>query len=426
MGELMRQYWLPAILSSELPNADGAPIRVRLLGEDLVAFRDTSGTVGLIQANCPHRGAPMFFGRNEEGGLRCIYHGWKFDVGGVCTAMPNVPAESDFKEKVRTLAYRCVEKNGIVWVYMGQESTPPPVPSFDFGERSEGQFYFSKQLYECNWLQVMEGDFDPSHSSFLHAAVDSLIPPKAAPGAVRTFAQREQEVRMDDRAPLIMTVNTDYGLLVGARREAGPDWYWRLNLFAMPFYAFVPISFDAPIHCNAWIPVDDHTTIVLRMDYHLDRPLSDDEMARMMNGLGSTGAPGTYLPATSDAWGNWMPNLHRGNDYGIDRERQRTLKYSGMQGVWAEDKAVTEGMGAIIDRTQEQLGPSDVGIIQIRRMLMDSALALKEHGATPPGVTTWPTMVKSCVVFLPKEMSWEQVADALISGKLERTAAPGT
>jgi hypothetical protein len=255
----------------------------------------------------------------------------------------------------------------------------------------------------------------------LHGSLGQVVPESAA-GRPITLAERESIVRFDDRAPLIMTINTEYGLLVGARREAGPDYYWRLNLFAMPFYAFVPTSIDSPLHCNAWIPVDDNNTIVLRMDYHLERSMTSDELARMQTGLGSTGAPGTYLPPSADAWGGWMPTLHRGNSYGIDRATQRTTKYSGMGSVWAEDKAVTEGMGPIIDRTQEQLGPSDVGIIQIRRMLIDSVLALKEDGATPPGVTSAPNAVKSCIVFLPRSMIWEQVADALISGQLEKTS----
>jgi phthalate 4,5-dioxygenase oxygenase subunit len=422
MGELMRQYWLPALLSSELPEPDGTPVRVRLLGEDLVAFRDSQARVGLLQANCPHRGAPLAFARNEENGLRCIYHGWKYDVNGRCSAMPNVPSESDFKDRVRLTAYPCVEQHGLIWTYMGSQSPAPPIPRFDFAERTPQQCYFTRQYYECNWLQVLEGDFDPSHSSFLHA---SLNPPSATSTAGKqlSLAERENVVRFDDRSPLIMTVNTDYGLLVGARREAGPDYYWRLNLFAMPFYAFVPTSIDSPLHCNAWLPVDDDNTIVLRMDYHLDRSMTEDELGRMRSGMGSTGGPGTYLPPTNEAWGSWMPNLNRANQYGIDREVQKTQKYSGIRGVWAEDKAVTEGMGPIIDRTQEQLGPSDVGIIQIRRMLIEAATALREHGATPPGVTAWPNMVKSCTVFLPKEMAWQEVADALISGRLEKTAS---
>jgi len=420
MGDLMRQYWLPALLSSELSGPDCDPIRVRLLGEDLVAFRDTDGKVGLLQANCPHRGAPLVFGRNEERGIRCIYHGWKFTVTGQCTAMPNVPPESDYKDKVRTLAYPCVERNGLIWTYMGAQETPPPIPTYDWGERALEQTYYSKQFYECNWLQVLEGDFDPSHSSFLHASLDE---PSAPPTGTENLTPRDREnvVRFDDRSPLIMTVQTEYGLLVGARRDAGKDYYWRLNLFAMPFYAFVPTTIDSPLHCNAWIPVDDDNTIVLRMDYHLDRAMTEGEIARMMTGLGSTGAPSTYLPPTHEAWGSWMPNLNRANNYGIDRNLQRTKKYSGMVGVWAEDKAVTEGMGSIIDREQEQLGPSDVGIIQIRRMLIEAATALREDGATPPGVAAWPAPVKSCIVFLPKEMPWEEVADALLTGRLEKT-----
>src|SRR3989442_423104 len=127
MGQLLRQYWTPALLSSEL-KADGAPVRIRLLGEDLIAFRDTQGRVGLLADNCSHRGASLFFGRNEEGGLRCVYHGWKFDVTGQCIDMPNEPAESNFKQKIRHVAYPCAERGGLIWAYMGPRSTPPPMP----------------------------------------------------------------------------------------------------------------------------------------------------------------------------------------------------------------------------------------------------------------------------------------------------------
>src|SRR5216684_4818868 len=151
MGALIRQYWIPALVSTELPERDGAPVRVRLLGENLIAFRTTSGKVGLIANHCPHRGASLFFGRNEEEGIRCVYHGWKFDVEGNCVDMPNEPAESDFKSKVKAVAYPTQERNGIVWTYMGARQTPPPLPSLEGNMLPEGEWNVTAVQRECNW-----------------------------------------------------------------------------------------------------------------------------------------------------------------------------------------------------------------------------------------------------------------------------------
>src|SRR5690348_8075522 len=168
MGAFMREYWLPAFMASELPEPDSDPMRLRLLGENLIAFRDSNGTPALIQNNCPHRGASLFFGRNEESGLRCVYHGWKFDVAGNCVDMPNEPAESDFKHKVKATAYPCKERNGIVWTYMGPRSDPPPLPDLEPNMLPEAELHTGAIQRECNWLQALEGDIDTSHLGFLH------------------------------------------------------------------------------------------------------------------------------------------------------------------------------------------------------------------------------------------------------------------
>src|SRR5690349_9620710 len=179
MGNFMREYWVPAMLSSELPAEDADPVRVLLLGEQLIAFRDSNGQVGLIQNNCPHRGASLFFGRNEEAGLRCVYHGWKFDVHGTCVDMPNEPVESDFKHKAKAAAYPCRERNGLVWAYMGARQTPPPLPDIEANNLPEGEYAVGAIQRECNYLQGLEGDIDTSHFSFLHfgAAEPETAPP---------------------------------------------------------------------------------------------------------------------------------------------------------------------------------------------------------------------------------------------------------
>src|SRR5712692_4783431 len=156
MGNLMRQSWLPAIRSDELPSPDFPPIRVRLLGENLIGFRVTSGKVALIQNACPHRGASLFFGRNEEEGLRCVYHGWKYDSSGQCVDMPSEPSESNFKTKIKAAAYPCIERNGVIWMYMGPRETPPPLPEMEFNNVPEGHWNFGMNLRECNWVQAVE------------------------------------------------------------------------------------------------------------------------------------------------------------------------------------------------------------------------------------------------------------------------------
>lgn len=431
MGNLMRQYWQPALLSSELPEPDGPPRRVRLLGEDMVAFRDSRGRVGLLGALCPHRSAPLYFGRNEEGGLRCIYHGFKFDTSGRCLEIPNVPPESDYKDKVCATAYRCVERNGIVWAYLGPLAEPPGLPELEWAGLPIEHKLITKQYLECNYAQALEGDLDPSHVSFLHAPLD----PKGQTGYQGSAgiplsdrnlhdAAIEPTVKAQDKHPLITVLKTDYGLFVGARREAGADrYYWRFTQLVMPFYVFVPGAVDSPLHCNAWVPLDDEHTIVWRIQYLTGRPFTEHELARLQTGLGAHVPADGYLPPTPTPAGAWIPRVNRGNDYLQDRQVQRTVSFSGIRGIWAQDRAVTEGMGAILDRTNEHLGPSDVTVIQMRRLLLTAATALQEHGTPPPGLSVTPPIMPSPTVFLPKSLTWEAIAKDYVSGKATTTAS---
>jgi nitrite reductase/ring-hydroxylating ferredoxin subunit len=431
MGNLMRQYWQPVLLSSELPEPDGAPLRVRALGEDLIAFRDSRSRVGLLGANCPHRGAPLYFGRNEDGGLRCIYHGWKFDTGGGCLEMPNAPTDRDTKEKVRAKAYRCVERHGILWAYMGPLAEPPALPELGWTELPVAHKLITKQLLECNYAQALEGDLDPSHVSFLHAPLD----PKGGAGYQGTAGilsdeqlsgvALEQTVKAKDKNPRLTVLKTDYGLFVGARRDAGGDRdYWRITQLALPFYVYVPGAVGSPVHCNAWVPMDDDHTIVWRIQYLHERPFTGEELAKLQTGMGAHVAPDGYLAATPEPAGAWMPEANRGNNYRQDRQVQRTISFSGIRGIWAQDRACTEGMGAIMDRTKEHLGPSDVTLVHMRRLLLGAAAALRDHGTPAPGLEVAPPIMKSPVAFLPKSLTWEQLAKDYASGKAKMTA-PG-
>src|SRR5919198_2233277 len=428
MGEVLRRYWQPALISTELAERDGPPVRLRLLGEELVAFRDTNGKVGLLGANCPHRGAPLYFARNEDCGLRCIYHGWKFDVEGRCLDTPNVPGDRDVRSKVRAKAYRCLERNGIVWTYMGA-GEPPAAPELGWTDVPVEHKVMSKQYLECNYAQALEGDLDPSHVSFLHAPLDARAQ-SGYQGTAGILSERhlsdvalEQEVKAADRSPQISVLKTDYGLFVGARRDAGADRnYWRFTQLVLPFYVYVPGAVGSPVHCNVWQPMDDERTMVWRIQYLTDRPFRADERSRLLNGTGAHIPTEGYLPATPEAGGAWMPKANRSNSYLQDRSQQRTVSFSGIRGIWAQDRACTEGMGTIMDRTQEHLVASDATLVQMRRMLLSAARALKESGAAPPGVSTVPPIMAAPTVFHPKSLSWEELSRDYARGKTPATA----
>jgi len=246
----MRCYWLPLLYSWEL-TADGPPNRVRLLGENLVAYRDTSGRVGLLADACPHRGASMFFGRNEEDGLRCVYHGWKFDCEGTCVDMPSEPAESNFKNKVRINAYSAVDRGGVIWAYMGaDQANPPELPEFEWCNIPEEQVHHAyKGIYECNWVQAMEGDIDSSHLYFLHGRLDESDP--------ATYG-----VYHADKAPRLQLVDTDYGVYYGASREESPgQTYWRTTQFLFPSFTMFPATIDGTVPQHMYTPIDDNLTM---------------------------------------------------------------------------------------------------------------------------------------------------------------------
>ncbi|HEY7467731.1 MAG TPA: Rieske 2Fe-2S domain-containing protein, partial [Dehalococcoidia bacterium] len=255
MGNLMRQYWLPAIRSDELASPDCPPLRVKLLGEDLIGYRTTSGAVGLIQNSCPHRGASLFFGRNEEEGLRCVYHGWKFDVAGNCTDMPSEPAESNFKNKVHARAYPTHERNGIIWAYMGPREVPPPLPEIEANLLCKGAHEISVLHRPCNWMQGWEGEMDTVHAAFLHGGQNNFE--DYDPGSFQYYMYRQRDAKFS-------TVDTEYGLANGAYRPAEDDtYYWRVTQILFPFYNMIPTGSlgDGGVRIGAYVPVDDDHTL---------------------------------------------------------------------------------------------------------------------------------------------------------------------
>jgi len=419
MGNLMRQYWIPAIRSDELPAPDCPPLRVKLLGEELIGFRTTSGAVGLVQNACPHRGASLFFGRSEEEGLRCVYHGWKFDVTGGCVDMPSEPAESNFKTKVRVLAYPCVERQGVVWTYMGPRSVPPALPDLEPNMLPDGEYAIANVMRECNWMQALEGDIDTVHVVFLHGGARYFDPAMAAASA------RERAARYAVR-------DAEYGVSYGAyRTEDDINLYWRIAHFLFPFYSMTPTGrLGVRKQVRAWVPIDDEHTLFFRISDPESRRRPDaDGVVRPQRDLSSwnpyqLGEGTELMPRTSAWYGRFQAKATARNDYEIDREAQsKRESYTGINGITLQDQAVTESMGTIYDRSHEHLGTSDAMVIRTRRRLIDAAKALRDDGTIPPGVDE-PEIYRqrSGEVVLPRDADWWEATEELRKAFVDRPA----
>jgi phthalate 4,5-dioxygenase oxygenase subunit len=387
MGNLLRRYWMPALLSSEVPEPDSPPVRVRLLGEDLVAFRDTNGKVGLVVQACPHRGASLFFGRNEEAGLRCVYHGWKFDVTGACVDMPSEPPESNFKSKVRVKAYPTHESGGIVWTYMGPPEKMRPFRNLGSDDVPRERWRASKVISYCNWVQGLEGNIDTTHISFLHGGRPPSNPGSFPEGdatdrpgypslAMRGYIHRT----VGD--PDLEVQDTWYGFrYAGIRRTPAGYYNVRVSDFIMPGFVFVPQPY-LPVggdSCIMMVPRDDESYWRWGIDMKPD-------IREWQMDTGRYEVP-QFGPGTRAGLGGGVQQRTQWaeNDYLIDREDQRRNTYTGIQGIAQQDMAVTESMGLIMDRTKEHLGSSDKAIIRARRMLIDAAKKLAQ-GVEPPAL----------------------------------------
>jgi phthalate 4,5-dioxygenase len=396
-GELLRRYWLPALLARELPGPDCAPVRVKLLGEALVAFRDSQGRVGLLEEFCPHRRVSLWLGRNEESGLRCAYHGWKFDVEGACVDQMNEP--ESFAHKVHISAYPTVEAGDIVWAFMGPKELQPPPPHFEWVRAPASHRHVSKVVEDCNWVQALEGGIDSSHAPILHRRLAT-----AAGGGAPT----SPFVR--GRPPRLEVDTTDYGYRYFGVRELGEDQlYIRGYHYVMPFHQIRPQQivdnsggFEDSIGTipmnqgHIWVPEDDQTTVVWNWMLSVNgEPLTEEHRLEPGNGNG----PDHVDPATGRSFdGKW-------NEYGIDRERQRTLNFSGIVGVNKQDRAVQESMGRVVDRSREQLGPSDRAVITMRQLLLDAIRTVRE-GGDPPAANESYYRLRAWEKVMPRVDNW--------------------
>jgi phenylpropionate dioxygenase-like ring-hydroxylating dioxygenase large terminal subunit len=349
MGELIRRYWVPVVFSRDLPRPDCPPLRVKLLGERLVAWRASDGRVGLVDERCPHRGASLFFGRNEEQGLRCVYHGWKFDLDGACVDMPSEPRESGFRHKVCLTAYPCLERAGLVWTYMGPAGLAPGFPELEWTLVPESHRYVTRHVQECNWFQGLEGGFDASHLSFLHRGDTA--------GGTRVVPARYE------------SVETDFGLACATGRPDGSqEVLWNVEIMAMPFHKLITRQPDRPLGGHMWVPIDDEHCMIYSIEYQNDHALTAAELDRSLEHR--------YIHA-ENLPGSDRCVRNKDNDYLIDRDLQASgASYTGLKGFGIQDCSIQESMGPILDRTREHLGASDVHLIQLRRLMLRALKAL--------------------------------------------------
>jgi phenylpropionate dioxygenase-like ring-hydroxylating dioxygenase large terminal subunit len=396
MGEVMRRYWLPALLSTDLPAPDCPPVRVKLLGEELVAFRDTEGRTGLLEEYCPHRRASLFLGRNEESGLRCVYHGWKFDALGTCVDMPNEPEESRFKDKIRIISYPTMEQGGVIWAYMGPPEKRPEEPGMEWCRAPERQRWVSKTVEFCNFAQAVEGGIDTVHSSFLH----------------NNDLANERHFKRIDTAPMLEVERTAYGFRYAGIRNLGEIGnYVRIYQFVLPFHQFRShqVDFEGSgkrqaiplIQGHMWVPMDDQNTMVFNwmLAADEDKALTPEFIMKREASAGR-GPDGESV----------VRHQTRANDWLIDRERQRTRTFTGIPGLNTQDLAVQESMGSVVDRTHEHLGSTDKAIIQFRRCLLDAARDL-EKGMDPPGSDSKTyRAIRPADLTIPRDVRWQEAA----------------
>ncbi len=383
MGDLFRRFWLPVALAEELPTPDGMPVRVKVLNEDLIAFRDTDGKVGLVDAYCAHRGAPMFFGRNEEQGLRCVYHGWKFDVNGECVDLPSAPEGETYREKISITSYPTVDAGGLIWAFMGPRDKMPPFPNFEWTKVAPENRYIKKFRLECNYMQAMEGDFDPSHARFLHSTLEDVhVPNPLNPAQAQRNNPLNGNRRADeDRFPLavgnrrVVTRGTtqledsESGVIAVTTTDL-PDGKVRADLqvsLMLPIFCTAGIGGPNTHYSNIRVPIDNKSLMFYRLRWSFD-PIPEAELQEYMRG-------GYYYPELNP--GTWQTEANVTNDYLIDREKQRNYNYTGIKTFPLQDIAMMENQwGPIADRRREHLTSLDYQIIHVRQRLLKAAKAL--------------------------------------------------
>jgi nitrite reductase/ring-hydroxylating ferredoxin subunit len=398
MGDLMRRYWVPALLSSEV-EPDGPQVRVKILGEQLLAFRDTAGRPGLIDEFCSHRGASLFFGRNEEGGLRCAYHGLKFDVTGQCVEVPSAP---DLCKVMGLRGYPCIERAGIIWAYLGPADKKPALPEVEWCSLPASHVYVSKRLQESNYLQAMEGGIDTSHVSYVHRYEMDEDP-------MHQNTEANKYIKADGNVVFDIE-KTSFGLTLYGRRNGEPDsYYWRITQWLFPWFTLIPPFGEHALGGHVWIPIDDESCWAWSINFNPKKPLSDFERREMDAGKG------IHVEYEE---GSFRPKANKDNDYLIDRKAQKEKRaYSGVFGFSMQDASLQESMGTIQNLQREKLLPTDRAIAMARKMLIDATLGLQQ-GIEPPALDANMQRVRAAGVLLektvrPQDWAREHLEDGL-------------
>jgi nitrite reductase/ring-hydroxylating ferredoxin subunit len=391
MGNLMRRYWVPILMSSEIAEPDGPQVRVQILGEKLLAFRDTEGQPGLIDEFCSHRGVSLYFGRNEENGIRCAYHGLKFHRSGECV---EVPSAQQACKHMGIKAYPCIERGGIVWAYMGPKDKQPAAPDLEWCNLPASHVFVSKRLQESNYLQAMEGGIDTSHVSYVHSFEVDDDP-------MHQGTKANDYIKADGNV-VFEIEKTDYGMTLFGRRKGEPDsYYWRVTQWLFPWFTLIPPFGPHSLAGHVWVPIDDHNCWAWSINFHPDKPLSDEERASMQAGKG---IHCEYEP------GSYRTKANKDNDYLIDRKAQKEKRsYSGVFGFAVQDSSLQESMGPIQDHSREKLLPTDRAIVMARRMLYEAATALQPD-TEPPAINADQQRARAAGVLLPRDQKPQEWA----------------
>ena len=402
MGQIMRRHWMPACLTEELPSPGGAPVAVRLLGEDLVAWRGTDGRVGLMDSRCPHRGASLVLARNEDGGLRCLYHGWKMDVTGKLNDMPSEPTSAGMVDKVRHRAYATHEHAGLVWAWMGQSDELRPFQPPAFAPTPDASVSVVKIQIDCNWAQVLEGNIDSAHSSSLHSS--EIQPGNVERSGMDALGTTQRP--STDKAPRIQIDPAPWGFRYAALRRpikgAASNKYVRITAFVAPFTVLIPPNSQYNV-ASLSIPADDTHTTFYFIAWH---PEPGKGMSQALWRRRLAAEVGVDLDS------RYAKTRNRDNNYLQDRVAMRDGSFTGIRGIPNQDIAMWETMGPIADRTREVLGASDVAVVKFRRVMVDAAKAWQRGeaaiGADSQGVPQ--VRIRSFEGVVPKAVQWQTLA----------------
>jgi hypothetical protein len=398
MGNLLRRYWVPILMSSEIAEPDGPQVRVQILGEKLLAFRDTSGRPGLIDEFCSHRGVSLYFGRNEENGLRCAYHGLKFTVSGECVDVPSAPQAC---KHMGITAYPCIERGGLVWAYMGPKDKQPAPPDLEWCNLPASHVFISKRLQESNYLQAMEGGIDTAHVSYVHSYEVEDDP-------MHQGTKANEYIKADGNV-MFEIEKTDYGMTIFGRRNGGPDsYYWRITQWLFPWFTLIPPFGQHSLAGHVWVPIDDHNCWAWSINFHPDKPLTAEERSDMEAGRG--------IHCEYEE-GSFRTKANKDNDYLMDRKAQRDKRaYSGVFGFAVQDSSLQESMGPIQNHEKEKLLPTDRAIVMARRILHEAVTALLPD-SEPPAINAAQQRARAAGVLLPRDQraqDWakEHLADS--------------